>query len=93
MADTKAANLRLESRAYSLLHYLAAVERRSKADIVEEALDDYVAAHPDRIEQYARDVAQLAGLRIGGRAAASRTRAELIAAAASKRRRKDFVGA
>jgi predicted DNA-binding protein len=92
MAETKAANLRLESRAYSLLHYLSAVERRSKADIVEEALKDYVSAHPDRIEQYAHEVAQIAGLKIGPRAAATRSRAEIVAAIAKRRRSKDLVG-
>jgi predicted DNA-binding protein len=78
MADTKAANLRLESKAYSTLHYLATIEGRSKADIVEEALNDYLVAHPDRLASYAREVAALAGLTIRGGLRPSRTRAEVL---------------
>lgn len=77
MADTKAANLRLESRAYSLLHYLATVEGRPKAAIVEDALRDYLEAHRDRLEPFAREVAELAGLTVAPKAR-GRTRDEIL---------------
>jgi predicted transcriptional regulator len=83
VAETKAANLRLESRAYSLLHYLASVERRSKAAIVEEALADYCKAHRDRVEPYAREVAALAGLTVVP-ARGGRTREEILSAHAGR---------
>lgn len=59
---TKAANLRLREETWSLLHYLAALEQRAKADIVEEALRDYAAEHQDRIASYMEEVARAAGL-------------------------------
>lgn len=62
--DTKAANLRLESRAYSLLHYVSAVLRRSKADIVEQALYEYVANHREELVARSSDVAAAAGLNL-----------------------------
>lgn len=79
MAETKAANLRLESRTYSLLHYLSSIERRSKAEIVEEALGDYLEAHRDRLQEYAHEVAKLAGLAIRSPLKPSRSRAEILA--------------
>lgn len=79
MTDTKAANLRLESKAYSLLHYLSSVEGRSKAAIVEDALEAYVEAHRDHLQTYAREVAALAGLTLRSALKASRSRAEILA--------------
>lgn len=84
MADTKAANLRLESRAYSLLHYLSSIERRAKADIVEEALRDYLHAHRDRLAPYAREVANLAGLTVVP-SRKGRTRDEILGARGGRR--------
>lgn len=56
------ANLHLHENTWSLLHYLAAVEERSKADLVEDALRDYAAHHQDRLATYFEEVAQAAGL-------------------------------
>lgn len=87
MAETKAANLRLEADAYSQLHYLSTIERRSKADIVAEALHDYCEAHRDRFEAYAREVAALAGLKLpAGTFRPSRPRSEILASARNRRR-------
>jgi predicted DNA-binding protein len=88
MTETKAANLRLESKAYSLLHYLSSVEGRSKAAIVEDALEAYVDAHRDHLEKYAREIAALAGLTLRGRVKPSRSRAEILA---SRNRRGETV--
>jgi predicted DNA-binding protein len=83
MAETKAANLRLESKAYSTLHYLSTIEGRSKADIVEDALRDYLVAHRDRLAPYAREVAALAGLTIRG-AVQTRSRTDVLRSRARK---------
>jgi predicted DNA-binding protein len=87
MAETKAANLRLEIDAYSQLHYLSAVEGRSKAEIVAEALRDYAEAHRDRLESYVREVASVAGLKLApGSLRPSRPRSEILARARDRRR-------
>jgi len=62
MAETKAANLRLEESAYGLLHYLSAIEGRPKADIVEEALRDYSVHHSDRVSAYTKKLGEMAGI-------------------------------
>ena len=85
MSETKAANLRLESRAYSLLHFLSAAEERSKAEVVQEALDEYAARHRDRLQKYANDVAAAAGVSLPRAGRISGSRAEILAARAGGR--------
>ncbi len=64
MAETKAANLRLEASAYGLLHYLSAIEGRAKSEIVEEALRDYSVNHTDRVSAYTKRLGEMAGVPI-----------------------------
>ena len=97
--ETKAANLRLHDDTWSLLHYLSALEERSKADIVEEALRDYAATHQDRVADYIVEIARVAGLpapkSVGVRTSAS-TAADALArirATAEERKTKQPKGA
>jgi predicted DNA-binding protein len=88
MSDTKAANLRLENEAYSLLHYLSAIEGRAKADIVEEAIREYSVRHLDRIRSFSQSIASAAGLPISGKHPVLGTRADRVARAKGRSRKR-----